>query len=58
MVATLTRAELEELVRLRDRVEAIPTDETTAEELAERKAELRAIKGRAAVLADRVGYSG
>lgn len=58
MSATLTTAELEEVAGLLDRIEAIPATSASAEEIARRKAELIRIKGRAAELAERIGYSG
>ena len=54
---TLDAAELEEIAGLLQRLEGIQTATITSEaELAQRQAELIAIKGRACQIADKLGY--
>lgn len=54
---TLDAAELKEIAGLLERLEGIQTAAITTEaELAQRQAELIAIKGRACQIADKLGY--
>ena len=54
---TLDAAELEEIAGLLERLEGIQTAAITTEaELAQRQAELIAIKGRACQIAEKLGY--